>query len=52
MDSEIINILSILSLEIRQATKELEHLKQQCVQNKSQNYKFYEKVLISKNYLN
>lgn len=52
MDSEIINILSILSLEIRQATKELEHLKQQYVQNKSQDYKFYEKVLISKNYLN
>ena len=52
MDSEIINILSILSLEIRQATKELEHLKQQYVQTKNQNYKFYEKVLISKNYLN
>jgi len=52
MDSEIINILSMLSLEIRQITKELEHLKQQHIQIKNQNYKFFEKILISKNYLN
>lgn len=52
MDSEIINILSILSLEIRQITKELECLRQQHTQIKNQNYKFFEKILISKNYLN
>lgn len=52
MDSEIINILSMLSLEIRQITKELEYLRQQHAQIKNQNYKFFEKILISKNYLN